>query len=268
VPVNAVLDQLERKLKETGRLDFISLAGSGEPTLHSELGSIIEGIKVLTQVPVAVLTNGSLLWDSRVRDALMAADVVLPSFDAWDQKGFEAINRPHGDVSFEKMVRGLIDFRKAYRGDIWLEVFVLDNVNATEDDARKLKAWIEKIGPQKIHVNTAVRPTAEANARRASQETLVRFCRILGKNAEVIAPYRNSEKHDGGVGVEKNLLGLLARRPCTLDDMASGLSVHRNNLLECLNPLLENGTIEAVKKGSEVYYQAADAEKRRGEGSL
>ena len=252
---NMILEELERKLKEGAGPDYITLAGSGEPTLHSEIGPIIRDIKKMTTVPVAVLTNGSLLWKPPVREALMEADAVLPSLDAHDQKNFEAVNRPHPDITFEIMMRGLIDFRKAYSGEIWLEIFLLEGINETEADAEKFKGWIEKISPEKVHINTAVRPTLEAFARRVSQEKMDRFCNILGGHAEVIAPFRDSEKHEKAAGIEEDLLNLLARRPCTLDDMASGLNVHRNDLLKHLEPLLEKQAVETVKKGSEIYYQ-------------
>ncbi|MBW1895971.1 MAG: radical SAM protein [Deltaproteobacteria bacterium] len=260
MPVDEILNQLEGKLKEGPRPDYITLAGSGEPTLHSELGTLIHRIKALSSVPVAVLTNGSLLGNRRVREALMKADAVLPSLDAHDQKGFEAINRPHPDITFETMVNGLIDFRKDFSGEIWLEIFLLDGINATVADALKFKDWVDKLSPEKVHINTAVRPTAEAFARQVLQEQMEQFCGVLGENAEVIAPFEDSKKHEKGDAMEEDLLNLLARRPCTLDDMASGLNVHRNDLLKYLDPLLKNQTIQSMRKGSQIYYQAGDVQ--------
>jgi wyosine [tRNA(Phe)-imidazoG37] synthetase (radical SAM superfamily) len=258
VSIEEIVNQLERKLEEGVRPDIITLAGSGEPTLNSEIGTVIARIKDFSSIPVAVLTNSSLLWHPEVREGILKADAVLPSLDAYDQKGFEAVNRPHGDISFDKMVKGLLDFRNDYRGEIWLEVFLLEGVNAGTTDAGKFKYWIEKIAPQKIHVNTAVRPTAEADARRASQKELTRFCRVLGEKAEVIAPFSKSEKHDQGADLETDLLNLLARRPCTLEDMASGLNVHRSDLLKQLDPLIRNETIQQVRKGSAIYYRVGN----------
>ena len=135
IPGATILDQVRQKLQEGVSADYITVAGSGEPTLNSEIGRLIHDIKKHTEIPVAVLTNSSLLGDSRVREAIVEADVVLPSLDAYDQKAFEAINRPHPEIPFEAMVEGLMAFRKAYGGEIWLEVFVLDGINATETDA-------------------------------------------------------------------------------------------------------------------------------------
>jgi wyosine [tRNA(Phe)-imidazoG37] synthetase (radical SAM superfamily) len=260
IRIDAILDQLEGKLKKGPRPDYITLAGSGEPTLHSELGTLIHRIKALSSVPVAVLTNGSLLGNRQVREELTKADAVLPSLDAHDQRGFEAINRPHSDITFRAMVKGLIDFRKDYSGQIWLEIFLLDGINATAADALKFKNWVDKLSPQKVHINTAVRPTAESSAGQVSQEEMERFCAVLGEHAEVIAPFEDSKEHERGDAMEEDLLNLLARRPCTLDDMAAGLNLHRNDLLKHLERLLKNQTIRQVRKGSQIYYHEGNVQ--------
>jgi len=255
IPVGTILDQLWEKLEEGVSPDYITLAGSGEPTLHSDIGSLIGRIKEQTEIPVALLTNGSLLGDRGVRESIIKADVVLPSLDAYNQEGFETINRPHPEISFKTMVEGLIEFRKEYGGDIWLEVFILEGINATEYDATQFKDWIERVNPQKIHINTAVRPPAEPSALQASQEHMERFCTILGRRAEVAVPFKDTQKHEMGTNVEEELLNLLARRPCTLDDISSGLGVHRNEALKYTDLLLNDHRINKVETDSVIYYQ-------------
>lgn len=255
IPVDRILDQVCEKLKGGLRADYITVAGSGEPTLNSQIESLIHKIKKHTEIPVAVLTNGSLLGNSRVRESLMAADVVLPSLDAYDQTGFETINRPHSSISFEAMVGGLIAFRKEYPGEIWLEVFILEGINATEADATQFKQWIERVNPQKLHINTVVRPPAEKYARQVSAQEMARFCKALGDKAEVITPFQDQQKHEKRADVEEDLLNLLARRPCTLDDISYGLNLHKNKILKYIEPLVKNHTIEMVKRGSALYYQ-------------
>ena len=255
IAVEKILDQLYKKLKEGCRADYITVAGSGEPTLNSQIGALIGDIKKHTEIQVAVLTNGSLLWESKVRESMLEADVVLPSLDAYDQEGFERINRPCPEIKFETMVDGLIALRKEYPGEIWLEVFLLDGINATEADAAQFKHWIDRVNPQKVHLNTAVRPSAETYVRQVSPENMARFCKILGEKAEVIAPYKDLEKDERRAGVEEELLNLITRRPCTLDDISSGLSVHKNEILKYIKTLLKNHTIDIVKKGAVVYYQ-------------
>ncbi|MDY6837324.1 MAG: radical SAM protein [Thermodesulfobacteriota bacterium] len=258
IPVRKILDQFYETMEEGLDADYISLAGSGEPTLNSDIGPLIHDIKKHTDIPVAVLTNGSLLGDGRVQESIMEADVVLPSLDAYDQRGFEVINRPHPEISFRAMVDGLVDFRKVYSGEIWLEVFILKNVNATETDATRFRQWIERVDPQKVHVNTAVRPSAEPHAQKVSQEEMARFCKILGEKAEVIAPFEDGHKHEPKTNIEQDLLNLLARRPCTLDDISSGLAVHKNEVIKYMDLLVKDDKIKVVNKDAEVYYQLRD----------
>ena len=129
VPVDDVLEELAEKLRSEPGPDYVGLAGSGEPTLHARIGDLIAGIKRLTSVPVAVLTNGSMLWRSDVRAGIAEADLVMPSLDAGTPRRFERVNRPHRDISFEKMVDGLVTFCAVFRGKVWLEVFVLAGIN-------------------------------------------------------------------------------------------------------------------------------------------
>ena len=132
VSMDAVLDELKRKL--ACRPDYITLSGSGEPTLHSRLGEIIEHIQAMTKVPVAVLTNGSWLWQRGVREALTLADVVMPSLDAGDELLFQAVNRPHPEITFEKLVSGLEQFRREFSGQYWPEVLLLAAVRTARGD--------------------------------------------------------------------------------------------------------------------------------------
>lgn len=258
-PAENILSQVRQQLKEGVAADYITLAGSGEPTLSTEIGPLIQGIKKLTKIPIAVLTNGSLLGTTEVREALMEADVVLPSLDAHDEEGFQAINRPHPEIRLGSVLEGLLAFRKEYRGQIWLEVFILSGLNATPTDATHFKHWIEKVNPQKVHVNTAVRPTAETYARKVPPQEMATFCSIIGRKAEVIAPFKGTEKHGEGHDIEEDLLNILARRPCTLDDIATALNVHKNEILKHIEPLMKNQSIAVVSDGGAAYYRLKDA---------
>jgi wyosine [tRNA(Phe)-imidazoG37] synthetase (radical SAM superfamily) len=254
-PAEDILNQVQQTLEEGVDADYITLAGSGEPTLNTEIELLIQEIKRLTEIPIAVLTNGSLLASREVRESLMGADAVLPSLDAHDEEGFQAINRPHPEIRLESVLEGLMVFRKEYPGQIWLEVFILDGLNATPTDATQFKHWIEKVNPQKVHVNTAVRPAAETYARKVPAQEMATFCSIIGERAEVITPFKGTERHESGGDIEEDLLNILARRPCTLDDISSALNVHRNEILKHIEPLVQNQLIVTVNDGSVTYYQ-------------
>jgi wyosine [tRNA(Phe)-imidazoG37] synthetase (radical SAM superfamily) len=146
IPKEEVLEEVKSFLSKGGPpIDHLSLSGSGEPTLHSQIRSIIEGIKGMSKTPVAVLTNGSLLYEKDVREDLLQADVVLPSLDAVSQEVFRKINRPPGGFSVEKVIAGIVEFRRIYRGQIWLEILFCRGVNDGQDELGRMKEAIDRI---------------------------------------------------------------------------------------------------------------------------
>ncbi|RPF42563.1 wyosine [tRNA(Phe)-imidazoG37] synthetase (radical SAM superfamily) [Thermodesulfitimonas autotrophica] len=256
-PVAAVLREVEAKLAAGPPPDYITLSGSGEPTLYSEIEAVIAGLKKMTRIPVAVLTNGSLLYQAEVRQALLRADVVLPSLDAGDADLFNYVNRPHPALNFHQMVEGLIRFREEYRGALWLEVFLLGGVTAIESEVRKLAGWIAKIKPDKIQVNTVTRPPAEEFAFAVPENELRRLAAGLGKNAVVIAPHREATVSEKAWPQEDELLNVLARRPVTLEEIAAGLGIHPAEAAKRVQELLATGKIKSQKQAGIIYYLPA-----------
>ena len=259
IKASEILSQLSNTLKEGGQADVITIAGSGEPTLNSDLPALLEGIKKITEIPLVVLTNGSMLWDKNVRDSIMAADVAAPSLDAHNAEMFQKINRPHRSLDFEKMTGGLADFRAAFSGKIWLEIFVMEGINDSPKDAEMFLRRMDRINPDKIHVNTAVRPTAEGFAKPASHEAMEVFCDILGEKAEIIIPFKETDQKCAERDLTADILNMLGRRPCTAGDMANGLNANRLDILKQIQPLLESKQIQRDVKGNETYYRAGQS---------
>ncbi len=254
-PTNAVLDELKRKL--ACRPDYITLSGSGEPTLHSGLGDIIEHIQALTDVPVAVLTNGSLLWQPQVRAELALADVVLPSLDAGDAFKFEFINRPHASLSFDQVVGGLVAFRREFPGQYWLEVFLLAGCTAILADVDRIAALVKKIRPDRVQLNTVARPPAEEFALSVAPAELARWARRFSPRAEVVAERPSRLAHKSRTLDARTVLDLLLRRPCTAEDIARGLGANRLEILKRLEALVARGALEISRHEGEIYYRAS-----------
>jgi wyosine [tRNA(Phe)-imidazoG37] synthetase (radical SAM superfamily) len=255
IPADEIISQLSVKLKAGVAPDYITLGGSGEPTLNSNIGQIIDRIKSITDVPVAVLTNGGMLYDPAIRAALARADVVLPSLDAHDETMFQTINRPHAGISFKEMANGLIAFRNEYAGPIWLEIFVVEGLNDTEAHMEGFARWIEKIQPDKVHVNTAVRPAAEKSVRPVSYDRLEKLCRILGPHAEVIVPFDREGRHIQREKLGDEILNMLSRRPCTIDDLTLSLGVSAKEVITHMDRFMSLNLIETVLKETGIYYQ-------------
>jgi len=255
VPIDAVLGQLKDKLDT--KPDYITLSGSGEPTLHCQVGELISKIKHITDIPVAVLTNGSLLWMPEVRRALKSADLVVPSLDAGSSQIFQYINRPAGDITFSRMLEGLVKFRDEYEGNYWLEVFLLAGVTTPEMEINRLKTCISSILPDKVQVNTVTRPPAEDFAERVPEKQLETITTQLYDNAEVIANYNSVHKQKDFSIRREDVLTLLKRRPCSIEDIATGLGLHRNEVIKYVEELSRKGKIEAKPHNKQLYYKAA-----------
>lgn len=255
VTADIIASQLKQRLDAGARPDHITLGGSGEPTLNSDIKRIIKDIQRISNIPVALLTNGSLLNDPEVRKDICAADVVLPSFDACDAEIFLKINRPHKNIRFEDTAQGLIKFRQEYKGLIWIEIFFVDGINADEETVKRYLPWMEKFRPDKIHLNTAVRPTAESGISPLSQVKLMAFAEILGKNAEVVAAFSRPKTDQHTTDIRNGILHMLSRRPCTIDDMAAGLGLQPNEILKYFDPLIAEKQVTTVNVKGRIFYQ-------------
>jgi len=256
VSCQAVLEELDLRIAEGLEADYITISGSGEPALNSQLGAIIDGIKKITSIPVAVLTNGTLLTDSSVRADCAKADLVLPSLDAADQQTFERINRPHRQLDIEQIIEGLCSFRAEYAGQIWLEVFLIEGFNADNGQISKLTEVVERIRPDKVQLNTAVRPTAEQGIKSLDAGRLEQIAEKIGSNCEVTADF-SKEIHKNGIGVTaEKVLSMLKRRPCSLDDVCAGLDIAHNEALKHLEHLKQRGVVDSEEKGQTVFFRA------------
>ena len=254
VPLEQVMAQLKPKL--SSQPDYITLSGSGEPTLHAQIAELIARIKALTDVPVAVLTNGSLLWDEAVRTDLQDADLVVPSLDAGDEALFRSINRPHAGIRFDRMLQGLVDFRRQFRGQYWLEVFLLAGRNTAAAAIERLARCVRRINPDRVQLNTATRPTAERNAVAVDRSTLDELAAMFDPRAEVIADFRSVHQlSEFGAGRDA-VLELLRRRPCSVGDVGAGLDMHRNEVVEYLAELEAEQLVEAVATADAFHYRA------------
>ncbi len=254
-PIEPILAELREIVAEGLEADFITIAGSGEPTLNSRLGELIDGIKKITDIPVAILTNGTLLYKEDVRADCAKADVVMPSLDAGDEQTFQKVNRPHRDISIENLISGLCAFRDEFAGRIWLEVFFAEGLNTEAEQIAKIKDAIELIRPDKIQLNTAVRPTAEADIKKLDAEKLQAIAARLGPKCEVVADLSLSHHGRGLENKAEDVLSILKRRPCSLNDICSGLGIGRNEALKYVTGLQHKGIIHSEKKDGRTFFK-------------
>lgn len=257
VPLDEVLRDVERKLET--QPDYITLSGSGEPTLFAPLDKLIQGIRELTDTPIVVLTNGSLLWLPEVRDELSEADLVIPSLDAGREVTFQTVNRPHPDISFERMLNGLIALRHQGRAkqQYWLEVFVLGGHTDSDHEMAGIRRCVDLIQPDRVQLNTVTRPPAEKSAVAVARIRLEELAAEFTPPAEVIAEFHTERALKAGQAGREEILQLLRRRPCSIEDMVDGLGIHRNEILKAVEHLQAKGVLAISRVGDKSYYQMA-----------
>lgn len=253
VPIKKVIAELDEWLATGEVADYITLSGSGEPTLHSGFGQIIDHIHNKTTVPAVLLTNGSLLGVPAVREQAARADIVKVSFSAFDQSSFEHINRPHPEILFEQFFEGLQLFRRQFTSKLWIEVFLIWGTNTVKEDVKKIAALIQKINPDKIQLNTAVRPPCENYAYPVPGEQMQRLAGLFDPPAEVIAEF-SSDTTAVTKANEEALLDLLMRRPCSLNQLCEIFNLHKNEASKYLGKLERNGLITEKRGDNEIYF--------------
>ena len=258
VPFEAVKEELTHYLSHNPRPDYVTFSGSGEPTLNSRIGDVLHFIRSQTSdIPVAVLTNGTLLFQKQTRDDIRDATVVIPSLDAATEVIFKKINQPHPHLKIDTIIRGLIQFRKDYSGQIWLEVFIVPGLNDTEQELTALKRAIEKIEPDRIQLNTLDRPGTVPTIHAATWKELehvLDFWQL--ENAEIIAKAQErKELLSYRTDVESAILETIERRPCTLKDLSQFLGLHANELNKYLDVLEADKKVKAIKQERGFFYQ-------------
>ncbi len=252
VVLDEVLEELKDKLAT--KPDYITLSGSGEPTLYSRLDELIDGIRSMTDIPIAALTNGSLLWQKDVRRQLRDAHLVVPSLDAGHNGVFQAANRPHEDITFEKMLDGLISFRREYQGEYWLEVFVLAGYTAVDNEIAQMVECVKRIKPDRVQLNTVTRPAAEDYAIMVDPARMNEIAKRFDPEAQVIADYRGVHAQTDFQAGRESVLEMIQRRPCSLEDIANGLNMHRNEVIKYITEIEASGVLTKQSSAGRLYY--------------
>jgi wyosine [tRNA(Phe)-imidazoG37] synthetase (radical SAM superfamily) len=253
----AILQELEEYFCGSGPVpDYVTLAGSGEPTLHCGLGEIIAHLKKITAVPVAVLTNGALLYDPGVRQEICQADVILPSLDTVSPELFQTINRPVTGLTVDKMIAGLQALRTEYTGQIWLEVLFLRRLNDTPEELAKLKETLRLLRPDKVQLNTAVRPVVQDFALPVSTQKLTEIAEFLGDRAEVVADFGNHEHPNFNLN-DADFIATLARRPQTPEDLTEVLGLSLPVVQNRLDVLVKQGRLRHSEHQGKIFYHTS-----------
>jgi wyosine [tRNA(Phe)-imidazoG37] synthetase (radical SAM superfamily) len=259
VDVDRLAKEVAESISSGSRVDYISFSGSGEPTLNSQIGDLISRLKKMTRIPVAVITNGSLLSDVGVRRELRDADLIVPSLDATDERTFERVNRPHPSLSVEGIIRGLKSLARETQGHIWLESMLVQGVNDGQGEIEGLKKVVAEIEPEKVQLNTVIRPPSEDTVEPVSRSVLERTKRALGQRCEIVGEGPEDQRVEQITGALDRVCFLVERRPVTLEEIAQSLGIHRNEAIKCLDVLKGEGKVRSRRhRGLEYYERSQD----------
>jgi wyosine [tRNA(Phe)-imidazoG37] synthetase (radical SAM superfamily) len=258
-PSDDILAQVEEALNNhtPGEIDWVTFVGSGEPTLHSEIGLLISRVKELTDLPVAVITNGSLLYLPQVRQALKTADAVLPSLDAGSAQLYRKINRPHPEVTFERLVNGLIAFRRQYTGKLWIEVMLMQGLNDSDEALDDIAGLLNRIRPDEVHINLPTRPPAETWVQPADEEALLRALVKFSDTARVVHPAEGAFDLSSSASVLEAVLGIITRHPMRQDQLEEALAQWAPDQVEnVLAELQASGRAQVVERFGSRFWSA------------
>ncbi|MBI2479971.1 MAG: radical SAM protein [Planctomycetia bacterium] len=261
-PPDEIIAEVKTALRsyDAGQIDWLTFAGSGEPTLHASLGRIIAELKESADVPMAVITNGSLLYIPEVRASLMPVDAVLPTLDAGSERLYQQIDRPLRELTFARLMDGLIAFRKEFRGSFWLEVVLIRGMNDSIEALADLADAVQRIAPDQVHINLPIRPPAMSTVEIPTEESVRRACDVLGRVAEVVHPVAVSVQIAGHRDLGEAICEMVRRHPMSREDLCGSLcDVEPEELDQLLQRLTASGQVRELVRHDTRFWASAES---------
>ncbi|MDD2283052.1 MAG: radical SAM protein [Eubacteriales bacterium] len=251
-PVEAIISELEKTLQNQPAFDVATIVGEGEPTLYLGLGALIDQVKARIDKPVAVITNGALMYDPEIREELSKADIVLLSMDAYDQTSFQKINRPHGKIKFAEVYKGLQIFSQQYQGQLWLEIMLMAD-NADDEALEKYAQLLKELKYQRLYLNTPVRPPAEPDVYALDPDKMQKAVSILGGIS--IDLLHSQGFHSEIADHNAAILSIIKRHPMNQFEIESFLKTRGcKNIKEVMDNLQQDDAVTAIEyKGYTTY---------------
>jgi len=263
IPAECILEEVRQALdaNPAGAIDWVTFVGSGEPTLHNGLGWLIRQVKGLTQLPIAVITNGALLYLPEVRAELASSDAVMPSLDAGNPRLYQKINRPWPKLTFDRLVEGLVTFRHEFSGKLWIEMMLIRGMNDTDEVLHEIATILKRIQPDQVHLLLPVRPPAESWVQPSDLSGMQKAQDILGAVACVVIPDSVLVATATAANIdnlETTILGIITRHPMSEEELYAELNrCAPDEIHNALETLLSTQKAQTIERFGKCFWSAA-----------
>jgi wyosine [tRNA(Phe)-imidazoG37] synthetase (radical SAM superfamily) len=270
IPYTELIEELDSVLSAHPKLDFITFSGAGEPTLHSRMGDIINYIKSnYPQYKICLITNSTLFDDEQLVQEILPVDVMLPSLDAVSEKAFQIINRPCPGIRIADIIESMIKVRQRFKGQFWLEIFFVPDINDTPEELQLFRNVILRMEPDQVQLNSLDRPGTENWVVPETHERLQEIAKVLQPTTDewasmkyhtkvtiIAKPHRLQASRDPQINEKENVLQILSRRPCTLEDLHIALAIPFESLQLLLSDLEQDGLVRQERLPRGIFYRS------------
>ncbi|NTW99141.1 MAG: radical SAM protein [Geobacteraceae bacterium] len=257
-PREEILREIREALEQHKGLDWITFVGSGETMLYKGIGWLIAEVKKLTAIPVAVITNGSLLYLPEVREELLQADAVLPSLNAGSEALHNQIDRPVDGLSFQQHIEGLVAFRHEYKGRLWIEVMLLGGINDSDEALRDLASVLKEINPDMVHLVLPTRPAPEQEVHLPSEERIEHAIAILSEGTTVVHPLKGSMDLRSAPDLLAAVTAIVFRHPVQQRELQKAIDdcfpTDRDKAANFIQEMLATGRFKLIEHNGEPYW--------------
>ncbi|MEL4305351.1 radical SAM protein [Methanococcoides sp. LMO-2] len=266
VTTEEVIDGITNYHKKVDDLDYITFSGTCEPTLNLQIGDMIDHIREISDIPICVITNSSLVGREDVRKNLSKADLVVATLVSGNEETFRAIHRPAEGIELQDIIDGLRELQKMNGAKLSIEVMLLDSnnnypVNSSDEEVEKLIEVLKYIDPDEIEVLTTSRPPAEKFIEPVPEarlkEIAQRFDEELGRERvrlvlKGLKRKRSNIKHENLVD---EVYDLILRRPCTFEQVVQSLDIDKEELSPIIGGLVGEKKITEIMAENGTYYR-------------
>lgn len=257
-PTGEVVAEVRRAVAEhTDSIDYVTFMGDGEPTLASNLGDMVQGVKMDWAGRTALITNGSLLHRPEVRRTAALFDVVSPTVSAGDERTFRQLHRPHRSLNLKLVLDGMRRFREEYRGEIWAEVMLVAGVNDSIESLLKIRSVLREVGPDRVFVNAPIRPPAESWVCPPSKASMRKVFDIIPEAEDMTGP-ESGPFIVNDQELMRDLVMIASNHPLREDQALQTLSEKMGMVMarETLRYMIESGMLEAVLHSGTTFFRA------------